>query len=697
MFYYKLKSMKISLIDFKKKVVKILRILGQRTTNLLIVLLESKQAFTTAELAEKLSVSARTIRSDLKKLQAWLKEKEDVVLSIKPGVGVSLKISEEKRKMLKQKFSKSLDYRDPYSPEKRRQLILKWLLQSDKNYTIQKLADKLYLSRTTVYKDLDKVEAWLNKYNLKLERKRRYGLKIKGEEKNWRKAVADLLTLLKGSEELKHILGEDEISNLEESRIDLNTYQDLKLLFANIDFKKIEDILLEAEREANFLFTDETLIGLIVHLAISLERLEQGKDIEMNKEQFNKLKKKEEFEIAAFIAKKLEDKFSVPIPEAEIAYISLHILGAKYQQSIKEAKLEDIVEESNSKIVNMAKEIIDTAAKVLEVDLSRDREVLMGLILHFRAVLNRLEYGLSLRNPILEEIKDNYPDVFAAAWSSSIVYEKHLGIQVSEEEIGYIALHLGAALERLTKNRKVLVVCGSGGGTAQLLAERLKRRLSGLQIEGVIAAHKLDDFSFADIDLIISTIPLNKEYIVPIIKISPLCTDEDIEFIQQEMNGLIKENKKQNHSRNDILDNLIDEDLIFCSLNLNSKEEIIKFLSKEMLKRGIVKVGFENSVLKREKLTSTEMGKGIALPHAEKKYINSSKVIIANLAQDVQWDERKVKIIFMIALKSKKEAEIFFKNYLRIIDDNKLLESLKRAKSKKDIRDIFLGSISEKQ
>ena len=108
MFYYKLKSMKISLIDFKKKVVKILRILGQRTTNLLIVLLESKQAFTTAELAEKLSVSARTIRSDLKKLQAWLKEKEDVVLSIKPGVGVSLKISEEKRKMLKQKFSKSL-------------------------------------------------------------------------------------------------------------------------------------------------------------------------------------------------------------------------------------------------------------------------------------------------------------------------------------------------------------------------------------------------------------------------------------------------------------------------------------------------------------------------------------------------------------------------------------------------------------
>ncbi|RQD73038.1 MAG: HTH domain-containing protein, partial [Halanaerobium sp. MSAO_Bac5] len=165
--------MKISLIDFKKKVVKILRILGQRTTNLLIVLLESKQAFTTAELAEKLSVSARTIRSDLKKLQAWLKEKEDVVLSIKPGVGVRLRISEEKRKALKQKFSKSLDYRDPYSPEKRRQLILKWLLQSDDNYTIQKLADKLYLSRTTVYKDLDKVEAWLNKYNLKLERNRR--------------------------------------------------------------------------------------------------------------------------------------------------------------------------------------------------------------------------------------------------------------------------------------------------------------------------------------------------------------------------------------------------------------------------------------------------------------------------------------------------------------------------------------------
>ncbi|ADQ13624.1 BglG family transcription antiterminator [Halanaerobium hydrogeniformans] len=665
---------------------------------MLIALLESDKAFTTAELAEKLSVSARTIRSDLKKLQDWIKEKENIVLSIKPGVGVSLEISEEKRKKLKQKYSTYMDYRDPYSPEKRRQLILKWLLQSDVDYTIQKLADKLYLSRTTVYKDLDKVEEWLNKYNLKLQRKRRYGLKIKGEEKNWRKAVADLLTLLKGSEELKHILGEDdEISEIEnESRIDINTYQDLKLLFSEIDFKKIEDILIEAEKEADFLFTDETLIGLIVHLAISLERLQQDKDIEMGEKQLNKLKKKEEFKIAKFIAKKLEDKFSISIPEAEIAYISLHILGAKYQQNIKQARLEDIVEESNSSIVKMSKEIIDTAGKVLEVDLSRDREVLIGLILHFRAVLNRLQYGLSLRNPILEEIKDNYPDVFAAAWSSSIIYEKHFNIQVSEEEIGYIALHLGAALERLNKSRKVLVVCGSGGGTAQLLAERLKRRLSGLQIAGVIAAHKLDDFSFADIDLIISTIPLNKEFKVPVIKISPLCTDEDIKFIQQEINGLIKKNRKQKNLRNNRLHDLIDADLIFCSLDLNSKEEIIKFLSREMLKRGIVKRGFESSVFERERLTSTEMGNGIALPHAEKKYINSSKVIIANLAKTVQWDERKVKLVFMVALKSKDEAETFFKKYLHIIDNDELLKKLKETNSKKQVKDIFLGSISGK-
>ncbi len=105
---------------------------------------------------------------------------------------------------------------------------------------------------------------------------------------------------------------------------------------------------------------------------------------------------------------------------------------------------------------------------------------------------------------------------------TSIVFEKYVGCRVNEEEIGYIALHIGAAMERSKKAFKALVVCTSGIGTSQLLAARLGRCFRDIEIKKILSVADIQDDITNDVDFIISTVPLSREAVNrPVIHISP--------------------------------------------------------------------------------------------------------------------------------------------------------------------------------
>lgn len=137
--------------------------------------------------------------------------------------------------------------------------------------TTKELAEELYVSRVTIHKDLQSVEKWLNKFNLKLLKKPNYGIEVVGDEENWRNAVASLIVLTKEQKELKEFLYNDYTG-----RIDYRTLMQLKELF-DIDYKQLEKIVSNAESKLKFRFSDEAFISLVIHVAISIERLKHKK------------------------------------------------------------------------------------------------------------------------------------------------------------------------------------------------------------------------------------------------------------------------------------------------------------------------------------------------------------------------------------------------------------------------------------
>lgn len=78
---------------------------------------------------------------------------------------------------------------------------------------------------------------------------------------------------------------------------------------------------------------------------------------------------------------------------------------------------------------------------------------MFGLGLHIKAVMNRMKYGLNIRNPLLKDIKTSYPYAFELALTASDILSRHLGAPIHEDETGYLAIHFGAALNRSNNTR----------------------------------------------------------------------------------------------------------------------------------------------------------------------------------------------------------------------------------------------------
>lgn len=84
--------------------------------------------------------------------------------------------------------------------------------------------------------------------------------------------------------------------------------------------------------------------------------------------------------------------------------------------------------------------------------------LLIALTDHISMALERERTGVACDNPLLFEIKRFYKDEFALALKAREIIRAHLGIEVSEGEVGFIALHIVNATMKQRADRLVLSI-----------------------------------------------------------------------------------------------------------------------------------------------------------------------------------------------------------------------------------------------
>ena len=113
-------------------------------------------------------------------------------------------------------------------------------------------------------------------------------------------------------------------------------------------------------------------------------------------------------------------------------------------------------------IQDVTEDVIDYISSIVGKNFKEDMLLKTSVALFLNSSLVRVRFGFQIHNPFLDEIKQRYPAIFSACFTSSQVYEKLIGQFPSEDEIAYMAVLFEGAMEEKKRNINTAIV-GSGG------------------------------------------------------------------------------------------------------------------------------------------------------------------------------------------------------------------------------------------
>lgn len=602
------------------------------------MLCETREFISIVVLADQLGVSEKTVRSDLKALDCWLMEKNYSVRIVrKPGTGVMLQGEENRIQKL---LLDLVQYSASSLPDKEmRQLqLILFLLESDKFITIQQAADRLFISKTTVANDLDDIEHQLAAYGLTFIRKPNLGLKLVGEEEAWRKAWRAMIYKLAigwaDTDPGQTLVRLGMLSRLEKSVIE----QSLHVLESSLPFR----------------LTEESAQHWIVDTAIVIKRLKLGRTVNLNPQELEYLQSRKEFDWVQQCTKSMEKSFAVRFTLMELGRLTSLLLGAALRTDPREVETLSGNEEVRSLVdeeaVKLAQKLISRMEQFLDFELEIDKELKTGLSLHLHALLHRLRFGIDRSNPMLQEIKRMYGYVFY--FVADVLREEisDYSLLLSEDEIGYVAIHFQAAIERCRQMRLdmigAIIVCSMGTGTSHLLTSRLRRSFPHVKVLSIVSTAELRSaIKEYRPDIVISTVPLT-DYGVPTFIVSPFLTEEK----HLELESFIRHSVKARNKSYGTLKSFMAPELVLLDMDANDRYEIINLLAGLLIEKGYTKQEYKKSAIERERLSSTAIGGGIAIPHGHASLVLRSVIAVGRLKEPIAWGEHVVSLVFLNAV-----------------------------------------------
>ncbi len=509
--------------------------LTTRQRDILHLLLETDEPVVAADLAEKMKLTSRQVNYGLKGLRLWL-EQRDVTLKVTPGMGAELRCSREKYLELSQELATNAGIQLVLSVEERQQLLTLLLLATENPFILYQLQQFAQVSRTTILKDLDVIDEWVNTFGLMIERRPNYGVLLHGPEKGYRLAFTALLwgqtpfgeplTKMSHSKDLVFGLGTDAdlLPIVEKVRTIIKRW-DVKRTFAQVVY---------AEAQLDGRFTDDAVLYLALNLAIQAERVQSGKYVDVNVPTLHWLQTLKIWSVATQIGKHLGWGTIAKWPENEIAYTAMSLLTAPRNDRWPDDL--EIDQTFTQLIDNVIQRVVDTYGLPA---LAHDKTLRDGLVIHIVPACLRYRFDFWVPNTLGEiELSDKYRFEKELAHKLADMIVQETAVPLPDNEINNMALLLRAAYIREHPNlvQEVIIVCPSGMATAQLLLARLKARFPRIGSLRVVSLRELDQHIIENAELIITTVPLTNTPIETegkVIQVHPLLLPEDIETITQ--------------------------------------------------------------------------------------------------------------------------------------------------------------------
>ncbi|ARI76446.1 BglG family transcription antiterminator [Halobacillus mangrovi] len=602
--------------------------MNERQTNLIQKLLfHEAEPLRVQQLADELDCSEKTVRNDLKIIEKFLREYSSANLIRKPGIGVQLSIDEvEKKKIF------NILYQSEGNTEQDRLIEIGYrLLVENKPLTLQNLTEHYFATPSEIRNDLLMISKWLHSFDLEVVSKQRLGSVVKGDELDKRNALAHLPELVSDkSYSSEYILQ----------------------LFPKYEARLVSRSITRMLEQWNWELSEEKVESLIIHALVMMKRTRQSSSIILTPQEIHKAQQSKEYVMTEDFLAPIETMMKLQLPDSEKTYFTWHLMSCNHNG------LADNFNSETNQLTNKILYQLTTQLQIMTMTDFRSDSILMdGLKVHLPPTIHRVQYGLSIRNPMLYEIKKMYPYMFSMIVMALEDVNKTYSIKIPEDEAAYLVLHFQASIERLQKKRetkkRVLIVCELGVGMSHLLQAKLEQSYKGMEIIACIGVRDLDDMmQKQSIDFILSTRELDEQN-VPHLVISPLLKAED----RKKLDQFLQQSSQKPLFSNELWE-LLNNGASHFRVEPMHKYEVIEMLGRDLAERELVTPTFPHRAVMRERTSATAIGGGIAIPHAPPEEVNESCIALAVMKEPIEWANERVSIIFLLAIAKQDQAKI---------------------------------------
>lgn len=516
--------------------------ISPRMSQILLLLLQQEQPVSVKYLAEQMGLSKRTIQREMGYLDSVLKE-YTVCFQSKTGVGIWLEGTPEEKQRLFQALSQD-DRLDVSNRDERRKRLVLEILKEKELRKLFYYSSRFQVSEATISADLEAVEGWLAEYGLQILRKPGSGISILGTEEDYRRAIRAFINENIDTNMLREAYDASAVNPM--VRNSLQHGEIGKLLNDEI-VGRVIDCLSGMNNLRVKTLTENAYVGLIIHIAIAINRILKDEVIDTQEEWQQQLEQDEDYCLAEQIVKELEEEFEIEIPNVEISYICLHIKGAKHEKI--QWDTEQTMPE-NQEIRQLLNEMVDAFDPERSYQLKQDEEFIQGLLAHLQPTLIRLIHGMQIQNPVLDEIKTNYGEIYERCLQVAEVLKQYTGKPIPDEETGFLTVHFGAAMVRLEGRKEEIrkvdvgIICSSGIGISRLMMSKLSKLFGDRLNLTAYGKKDITPYVQGKTDFFVSSLSIENSEI-PVVYVNPLLNEADIDEIQKMIYQYERMPKKQ--------------------------------------------------------------------------------------------------------------------------------------------------------
>ena len=637
---------------------------NKRQEQLLAILSERRDWMTSRQLAGLLQVSDRTIRSDVEAIN-----KHTDPPPIESNVRQGYRLCEDARPALAS-GAETREADIPQTPGARCAYMIQKLLFEVKELNLTMLQSQIYVSGYSIDNDLKRIRKMLEPYSgLKLVRNKEC-ISLKGDEASKRRFYRDLL-----------------VAEVQENFLNLNT---LAHLYRSFNLIEVKDIFVDVLEEYDYSIHESMFPMLILHAGTSIERMNCANYINME-EGMQGLEDTIEYQIAQTFFDRISKRLHITVHDGEVGMFALVIMGRRASNYTS-----DFVN-YNGKWMNTKKlvaEALEQVYALFGLDFRQDADLVAGLKMHFHGLIERVKNQVRMEDVFVEEIKRKYPLVFEMGIYVLEFLEQRLGRPISDVESCYIALHLGAASERMNSVRKYRAVMilphnqSFSDMCVKKISDMFRERMEVVKVFGYFEE---DEVSALDPDLLLSTFPLEHGLDVETVSINLFVDSETESKILQAINRLDKKGFRLEFTSH--IGNLIRKEHYHSQVDMDQPEEIIRMLCAGLEKEGIVEPEFTEVVLKREQMSPTSFVNTFAIPHAFGAFARNSTIAVAQLKNPVKWGAFEVRLVMLFAINEgdARMIKIFFDWVSNVANQPEELAKLVAPCSYEEFIDRIMG------